>query len=93
MQSLFHLAYHVTDLDAARTFYRDRLGLPLRVSIAGGGATTIAPISPALARRFVVRRTDTDDHQIVDHQRRTALTPGDHVRAGQLFDFLRSIRQ
>ena len=26
MQSVFHLAYHVTDLDAARRFYGDTLG-------------------------------------------------------------------
>ncbi len=26
MKSVFHLAYHVTDLDAARTFYGDTLG-------------------------------------------------------------------
>jgi uncharacterized protein len=26
MKSLFHLAYNVTDLDAARSFYRDLLG-------------------------------------------------------------------
>ncbi|GAC1318699.1 MAG: VOC family protein [Collimonas sp.] len=26
MQSLFHMAYHVTDLDKARAFYRDVLG-------------------------------------------------------------------
>ena len=26
MQSVFHLAYHVTDLDAARAFYGGQLG-------------------------------------------------------------------
>lgn len=31
-----------------------RLGLPLRVTVVGGSSTAIAPVSPALARRFAV---------------------------------------